>query len=281
MSRLTVVPDLPVGSTCGHRRRDARRRPEVRLLLAHHPRLDFASDEAHALRGGLPHALQAARAASRASADSELSRASPTAPAFPQAESVDHRLEPSVQLWTSGTSTVASSREHPDDSSSAETTRTIHSWQPGTSLALNPLALTDPPSDDEQPAIDPAKSANPSAVLVAKGHRGGGRDADETTRSVWLMCTPGALNGKGHADPAGSHVRAAPAGVPMDCPSHTCRRAGHLIGSSGWVTAAISVPSFAIHEPVMRRRPFTRRWIELTPIQEAAARAAAVLREGT
>ncbi len=82
-----------------------------------------------------------------------------------------------------------------------------------------------------------------------------------------------------------------PRDLPWDVLVTTCQRlsaryeadvrATERFHLSGWVTAAISAPSFAIHEPVMRRRPFTRRWIELTPIQEAAARAAAVLREGT
>jgi hypothetical protein len=58
-------------------------------------------------------------------------------------------------------------------------------------------------------------------------------------------------------------------------------RAGERFHLTGWVTAGISAPSYAMYEPVMRRRPFTRRWIELHPIQEAASRAAAVLREGT
>ena len=48
-----------------------------------------------------------------------------------------------------------------------------------------------------------------------------------------------------------------------------------------WIVAGIDAPQFAIFEPVMRRRPFTRNWEELVPVQEAARRAAAVLREGT
>lgn len=48
-----------------------------------------------------------------------------------------------------------------------------------------------------------------------------------------------------------------------------------------WVVAGIEAPQFAVFEPVMRRRLFTRTWEEIAPIQEAARRAAAVLREGT
>jgi hypothetical protein len=48
-----------------------------------------------------------------------------------------------------------------------------------------------------------------------------------------------------------------------------------------WIVAGIDAPQFALFEPVMRRRPLTRRWVTVVPIQEATARAAAVLREGT
>lgn len=58
-------------------------------------------------------------------------------------------------------------------------------------------------------------------------------------------------------------------------------RAAERFHLTGWVTAGISAPSFAIYEPVIKRRPFTRHWRELAPIQAAASRAAAVLREGT
>jgi hypothetical protein len=48
-----------------------------------------------------------------------------------------------------------------------------------------------------------------------------------------------------------------------------------------WIVAGIDAPKFAVLEPVMRRRPFTRKWEKVAPIQEATDRAAAVLREGT
>ena len=48
-----------------------------------------------------------------------------------------------------------------------------------------------------------------------------------------------------------------------------------------WVVAGIEAGQFGLWVPVMRRRVFTRDWEELLPIQEAAARAAGVLREGT
>lgn len=48
-----------------------------------------------------------------------------------------------------------------------------------------------------------------------------------------------------------------------------------------WIVAGIEAPQFAVFEPVMRRRPFSRRWEQLLPVQEAARRAEAVLREGT
>jgi hypothetical protein len=79
--------------------------------------------------------------------------------------------------------------------------------------------------------------------------------------------------------------------LPWDVLVTTCKRlstkydadvrASERFSLTGWITAGISAPSFAIYEPVMRRRPFTRRWSELQPIQQAASRAAAVLREGT
>lgn len=47
-----------------------------------------------------------------------------------------------------------------------------------------------------------------------------------------------------------------------------------------WMVAGIEAPRFGVFEPVMRRRPFTRRWEELVPIQEAASRAAAALKVG-
>jgi hypothetical protein len=60
---------------------------------------------------------------------------------------------------------------------------------------------------------------------------------------------------------------------------------GHVKASQRWrglwVVAGIEAPQFAVFEPVMRRRPFSRSWEMLSPIQEATARAAAVLREGT
>lgn len=48
-----------------------------------------------------------------------------------------------------------------------------------------------------------------------------------------------------------------------------------------WVVAGICAPQFAIFEPVLRRRLFSRTWDEIVPIGEAAARAEAVLCEGT
>ena len=48
-----------------------------------------------------------------------------------------------------------------------------------------------------------------------------------------------------------------------------------------WLVAGIEAPQFAVFEPVMRRRPFSRSWEELSSIEEAAERAVAVLREGT
>jgi hypothetical protein len=48
-----------------------------------------------------------------------------------------------------------------------------------------------------------------------------------------------------------------------------------------WIVAGIEAPQFALFEPIMRRRPFSRNWKELGPIQEAESRAAAVLQEGT
>ena len=48
-----------------------------------------------------------------------------------------------------------------------------------------------------------------------------------------------------------------------------------------WIVAGIEAPQFAVFEPVMRRRPFSRNWEELVPIEDAASRAAAVLQEGT
>jgi hypothetical protein len=82
-----------------------------------------------------------------------------------------------------------------------------------------------------------------------------------------------------------------PRDLPWDVLVTTCERlsatydadvrAGERFHLTGWITAGISAPAYAIDEPVMRRRPFTRRWEELQPIQQAASRAAAVLREGT
>ena len=48
-----------------------------------------------------------------------------------------------------------------------------------------------------------------------------------------------------------------------------------------WMVGGIEAPQFAIFEPVMRRRPSSRDWQEVAPIEEATRRAVAVLREGT
>lgn len=43
----------------------------------------------------------------------------------------------------------------------------------------------------------------------------------------------------------------------------------------------IYAPQFAVFEPVMRRKLFTRTWEQVVPVEDAAGRAEAVLREGT
>jgi hypothetical protein len=47
------------------------------------------------------------------------------------------------------------------------------------------------------------------------------------------------------------------------------------------VVAGIDAPQFAVFEPVMRRRLFSRAWVQVAPVEDAADRAEAVLREGT